>query len=165
MDVDGFDAFEPNVELCKKKNVYRKVWHQQLPSVLEGTWDTVLVCEILEHLDEADVPGVLESLEAAATQRIICTAPNWPYFRGGGDTIVGFNEFEAHKTYIPREYFAERGYQLIGAGFGNPEHPLVRAVHGMEGQWKSALDVLPRLIPELGHTIVAYKDLDAEEPR
>jgi hypothetical protein len=158
MEVDGFDGFEPNVELCQRKSVYRKVWHQRLPSKLEGTWDTVLVCEILEHLDEDDIPGILDTLESVAAQRIICTSPNWPYFRGGSETIVGFNELDAHKTYVPRGYLEERGYEIIGAGFGNPEHPLVQATHGMRGDWKRALEFLPRLLPELAHTIVAYKD-------
>lgn len=160
MEVDGFDAFLPNIALCQSKNVYRKVWHQQLPSPIQGKWDTVLASEILEHLSEEDVPGVMEALEQAATGRIIFTTPNWAYYRGGGDTIVGYNEFEAHKTHIPREYFLERDYTVIGAGFGNPTHPVVGAFSVMQGDWKGALEILPRLIPELAHTIVAYKDLD-----
>jgi SAM-dependent methyltransferase len=163
MEVDGLDAFEPNVELCQKKSVYRKVWLQRLPSPLEGSWDTVLASEIIEHVGEDDVPAVLEALERAARLRIIFTTPNWPYFRGGGDTIVGYNEFEAHRTYVPREYFLERGYTIIGAGFGNPAHPLTQAVGPMQGDWKNALTSLPLLFPELAHTIVAYKDLDGEE--
>jgi FkbM family methyltransferase len=159
MEVDGLDAFEPNVALCTQKNVYRKVWHQQLPGTLSGSWDTVLACEVLEHLDQQDVEQVLDALERVATQRIICTSPNWPYFRGGGDTIVGFNEYEAHKAYVSRQRLVERGYTIIGAGFGNPEHPVVRAVHEMKGDWKMALELLPRLLPELAHTIVAYKDV------
>lgn len=160
MEVDGFDAFLPNVSLCLKKNVYRRVWQQQLPSILSGRWDTVLASEILEHLDEEHVPDVLQTLEKAAKRRVIITTPNWECFRGGGDTIVGYNEFEAHKTYIPREYFLERDYTVIGAGFGNPTHPVVSAFRGMQGDWKSALELLPRLIPELAHTVVAYKDVD-----
>lgn len=161
MEVDGFDAFLPNVALCLKKNVYRRVWQQQLPSALSGRWDTVLASEILEHLDEEHVPEVLETLEKAAKRRIIITTPNWAYFRGGGDTIVGYNEFEAHKTYIPRDYFLERDYTVVGAGFGNPTHPVVNAFRSMQGDWKNALELLPRLIPELAHTVVAFKDVDA----
>lgn len=166
MEVDGLDAFLPNVGLCQQKGVYRKVWHQRLPGpIVEsgGRWDTVLASEILEHLDEESIPEVLDELERVAIRRIICTTPNWPAHRGGSDTLVGYNEFEAHRTYIPRDYFIERGYRLIGAGFGNPTHPLVGAVHGMQGDWKSALEILPRLLPELAHTIVAYLDLDTEE--
>lgn len=164
MEVDGLDAFEPNVALCQRRGVYRKVWHQRLPGPLEGRWDTVLASEILEHLDEQDVDAVLDSLERVATRRIICTTPNWPHYRGGSDTRVGYNQFEAHKTYVPREYFLERGYQLIGAGFGDPTHPVVSAVQAMQGTWKSALEILPRLLPELAHTIVAYRDVEDPSP-
>lgn len=159
MSVDGFDAFLPNVQLCARKGIYRKVWQQRLPGKLHGSWDTVLACEILEHLDQQDVEPVLDMLESVAGQRIICTSPNWPYFRGGSDTFVGFNEFDAHKAYISRQYFIDRGYKVIGGGFGNPEHPLVQAIQGMTGEWKSALELLPRLLPELAHTIIAYKDI------
>lgn len=158
--VDGLDAFAPNVDLCRKLGVYRSLWHKELPCTLEGTWDTVLACEVLEHLEEAHVPAVLEALERAATRRLIVTTPNWPCFRGGGETIVGFNPFEAHKTYIPREFLLERDFTIIGAGFGNPSHPVVGAVHQMQGDWKPALDGLARLVPELAHTIVAYKDIN-----
>lgn len=160
LEVDGFDAFEPNVGLCQGRGVYRRVWHQQLPSAIDGRWDTVLACEILEHLEQDHVDGVLAELERVAARRIICTAPNWPYYRGGSETIVGFNEFDAHKAHIPREVFLDRGYRLIGAGFGNPYHPVVQAMQSVEGEWKAALEFLPRLLPELAHTIVACRDLD-----
>src|SRR5438552_1358311 len=47
--VDGFDAFEPNVAHCRRSGCYRKLWQQTLPSALDGTWDTVLACEVIEH--------------------------------------------------------------------------------------------------------------------
>lgn len=163
LEVDGFDAFPQNVALCQQKGVYRRVFQHQLPAPLAGAWDTVLACEILEHLEGDDVAPVLDLLERLATLRVICTAPNWPYFREGGQTRVGYNPFEAHKTFIPREFFLDRGYRVFGAGFGNPTHPVVRALQlsDPQGAWTGAREVLPRLVPELAHTLVAIKDLDA----
>src|SRR5687768_10925265 len=60
--VDGFDAFEPNVELCARSGSYRRVWHQRMPSPLPGSWDTVLACEIIEHIDQSEVEHVLNVL-------------------------------------------------------------------------------------------------------
>ena len=47
--VDGFDAFERNVDYCKKQNAYRRVWQQCMPSPLADPWDTVLAirCPLL----------------------------------------------------------------------------------------------------------------------
>ena len=100
LEVDGFDAFPQNVALCQSKGVYRRVFQHQLPAPLTGAWDTVLACEILEHLEGDDVAPVLEQLERLATLRVICTAPNWPYFREGGQTRVGYNPFEGGKQAV-----------------------------------------------------------------
>src|SRR5262249_36773399 len=89
--IDGFDAFEPNLELCTRGGAYRNVWRHTLPSPLPGQWDTVLACEIIEHLPEADATRAIDVLEQAARRRVIFSTPNWHYLRGGGDTIVGYN--------------------------------------------------------------------------
>ncbi len=158
--VDGFDAFVPNVEFCAKQNCYRQVWHQAMPSPLEGKWDTVLACEFIEHLEQNVVEDVLGILEGAAKKRIILSTPNWPYYRGGGETLVGYNDLEAHRSYVSREFFRRRGYKLIGAGFGNPTNFWVRAVKKFNLSWESALDSIPRVFVRLGHSLVAYKDID-----
>jgi SAM-dependent methyltransferase len=118
--VDGIDAFPPNIEFCARQGTYRKVWHHLLPEPLDGKWDTVVACEVIEHLQPADVDRAFAVLEAAASQRLILSTPNYPDFRPGGDTLTGHNDFEAHHSYISRDEFSRRGYKLIGAGFGYP---------------------------------------------
>jgi 2-polyprenyl-3-methyl-5-hydroxy-6-metoxy-1,4-benzoquinol methylase len=156
--VDGFDAFEGNVEACRRYGGYRRVWQQQLPSPLEGRWDTVLACEVIEHLPPEHVDDVITQLESVAARRIIFSTPNWPYFRGGDDTAYGYNEFEAHHSYVSRDTFKRRGYAIEGAGFGlNPTLRITRLVRrlGLSG----ALELLPRRIPAWGDVIVAHKNL------
>lgn len=155
--VDGFDAFEPNVELCARTGTYRRVWRQELPSPLEGAWDTVLAAELIEHVAEEHVEEVVALLEHAARRRVIFSTPNFPAFRGGGDTIAGFNEWEAHRAYVPRSFFVKRGYRLLGAGFGNPRHPVVRALRPL--RLATSLHSVPRRLPSLAETIVAFKDV------
>ncbi|MEQ8971689.1 MAG: methyltransferase domain-containing protein [Coleofasciculus sp. C1-SOL-03] len=157
--VDGFDAFLPNVEFCSKHSCYRKVWHQVMPSPLTGTWDTVLACEFIEHIEQKAVEEVIEILEGAAKKRVIFSTPNWPYYRGGGDTILGYNDLEAHLSYVSRDFFGRRGYTLIGAGFGNPTNLVVRAVKKLKFSWEPALQSIPRMFPKLGHSLVAYKNI------
>jgi len=156
--VDGCDAFLPNVELGRKHNAYRKIWQQILPSPFSDTWDTVLACEIIEHIPQDKVEETLVQLEQAANKRLIISTPNWPYYRGGGETIVGYNDYEAHVSYLPRSYFKQRGYTLIGAGWGNPTNFWVRVARRLNLPIREALQSLPRALPALGESLVAYKD-------
>jgi 2-polyprenyl-3-methyl-5-hydroxy-6-metoxy-1,4-benzoquinol methylase len=155
--VDGIDAFLPNVEYCARQSCYRRVWQQALPSPLPSTWDTVLACEILEHIPQERVEETLAILENAAVQRIIISTPNFENLRGGGDTFLGYNDFEAHLSHTPRSFFAARGYRLVGAGFGNPESRVAWLLRKAK-RLRPAYEGLPRLFPSLGISLVAYKD-------
>ena len=156
-EVDGIDAFAPNVELCSKGGAYRKVWQHALPAPIAGSWDMVLACEVIEHLPQADVAAAVDALERVALRRIVFTTPNFPAFRGGVDTIVGHNEFDAHRSYVPRSFFLERGYRLLGAGWGNPQNPLVR--YAARARLAPSLHSTVRRLPALAESIVAVKDI------
>lgn len=156
--VDGFDVFEPNLEMCKRGGAYRKLWHHKLPDALRGEWDTVLACEIIEHLPEAEAYQAIEMLEKVARRRVIFSTPNWEYLRGSGQTIFGENEYEAHLSYIPRSYFRKRGYTIIGAGFGNPHSYFCRLLDLFPVPGLAALGSLPLVFPSFGFQYVAFKD-------
>lgn len=158
--VDGIDAFPPNIEFCARQGTYRKVWHHLLPDPLDGKWDTVVACEVIEHLQPADVDRAFAVLEAAARQRLILSTPNYPDFRPGGDTLTGHNDFEAHHSYISRDEFSRRGYKLIGAGFGYPGCEFSGAVHRFNPALIDILQSVSRAFPSLATSIVAYKDVD-----
>jgi SAM-dependent methyltransferase len=155
--VDGFDAFAANIEHCRSSGNYRELWQQTLPGSLDGVWDTVLACELIEHLPQEAVEEALDQLEHAARRRIIVTTPNAPALRGGAETILGFNEFEAHLSYVPAETFRRRGYKLRGAGWGNPQSRVVRL--GTRLRLAATLQSVPRNFPALGETLVAVKDM------
>lgn len=158
--VDGFDAFQSNVDYCRKHNSYRRVWQQTLPSQLEERWDTVLACEVIEHIEQESVEQVISTLEKAAKRRIIISTPNWPDYRPGADTMVGYNDREAHLSYLPRSFFRKRGYTLLGAGFGNPRNFPSRVIRKLFFSSAPMLDSLPRVLPSFARSLVAYKDLD-----
>jgi SAM-dependent methyltransferase len=157
--VDGFDAFEPNVEHCRRRGTYRRVWQQTLPSPLEGRWDTVLASEILEHVPQEQVEEVLVLLEGAAARRIVVSTPNSLALRPGSDTPVGFNPYEAHLSHAPRELFRRRGYKVRGVGFGRYDSRL--AVTTKRLGIRASLTSLPRRLPAIAETIVAFKDVDS----
>jgi SAM-dependent methyltransferase len=157
--IDGLDAFQPNVDFCSRKSCYSRVWQQVMPSPLKGKWDIVLACEIIEHVDQRQLDELMDILEGAAKKRVILTTPNWPYYRDGGETLVGWNDYEAHLSYVSRDYFKKRGYKVIGAGFGNPKLRIVGLIKRFADFLTPALESLPRLLPFLGESIVVYKDM------
>lgn len=155
--VDGFDAFPENVSLLKNSIAYRKVWDHLLPNPIEGTWDTVIACELIEHVPQDQVEATLSILEKAASKRIILTTPNHAAYRDGVETVAGFNKFEAHLSYVDRKFFRKRGYKLIGCGIGySIPARIIRKFFPF---------LLPFLLPFsarwpwLAENIVAYKDV------
>ncbi|GAA6621796.1 class I SAM-dependent methyltransferase [Scytonema sp. NUACC26] len=158
--VDGVDAFQANVEYCSLQKCYRTVWHQVMPSPLEDKWDTVLACEIIEHIEQEKVESFLNILEKAANKRVIISTPNYPCFREGSETIVGFNDFEAHLSYVSsRDDFRRRGYKLVGGGLRKWTKYPGLFVEQLIAPWKLGFESISKLIPFLADSIVAYKDL------
>ena len=183
--VDGIDAFAPNVAFCAKLPYYRNVQRVVLPAQIKGTWDTVIAIDVLEHIPQKKMLKALDILEQAAGKRIIVSTPNWPAYREGGHTDLGFNEYEAHLSYVSRKLLRERGYTILGAGFGNPDSFLVkwaakraaaqdaRASGGKKGheeedmdyrksglrRLRFTLETVPRMLPSQAVTIVAFKDI------
>jgi SAM-dependent methyltransferase len=171
--VDGFDAFLPNVNFCSKTSFYRKVWQQKLPSEIKGKWDTVLAVEIIEHIPQRDVSKTLDALEKAAKKRVIISTPNFPAYREGSNTKLGFNKYEAHLSHMPARFLKKRGYKILSVGMVNPDLWLVKllklfmkkskrkkSVQGENSISKiRAFDLIPLIFSKLGHTLIAYKDV------
>lgn len=158
--IEGLDAFQENVDFCSRHQCYSRVWQQVMPSPLEGQWDTVLAPEFIEHLPEEQIEEAVTILERAARKRVIFTTPNMPALRDGHDTLVGFNKYEAHLSYVPRSWFTKRGYRLIGAGWGNHTHLFVKVVRRLHLPFESGLHSLPTVFPSLGKQVIAVKDME-----
>ena len=154
--VDGFDAFAGNVEHCLRRGVYRRVWQQSLPSTIEGSWDTVLAVEVVEHVPPDAVAETLDALEAAARRRVIVSTPNSELLRPGMDTPTGFNPYEAHLSYVSRDLLRARGYTIRGVGFGRYNSTL--AVTAKRLRLRRTLTSVTWRLPRIAETIVATKD-------
>jgi 2-polyprenyl-3-methyl-5-hydroxy-6-metoxy-1,4-benzoquinol methylase len=161
--VDGFDAFAPNVEYVKKLGVYRDVWQAELPCVFpRGKYTTILASEVLEHLPIEAVGETLDQFEAAATQRVIVSTPNWKCLRDGSETFLGKNQYDHHLSYVSAKFLRKRGYKIFGAGFGNPRtlsvKLFVRPLRLFGVKDFSIFDSLSKRWPSLAHTIIAIRD-------
>jgi len=163
--VDALDAFAPNVEYVKKLGVYRDVWQAQLPCELpRGKYTTILASEVLEHLHLGAVGKTLDEFEAAATERVVVTTPNWEYLRdGGGKTFLGINALEDHLSYVSADFLKKRGYKIYGAGFGNPRAYSVKFMFHFFRLFGvrdfSIFSSLSMKFPSLGALTVAVKDI------
>jgi SAM-dependent methyltransferase len=161
--VDAVDAFAPNVEYVKRLNVYRNVWQAVLPCPLpRDTYTTILASEVLEHLPESALDQTFNELEAAALERVIVTTPNWEYLRGGSTSFLGSNEFDHHLSFVSPRSLRRRGYQIYGAGFGNPRTWSLKLVcvtlRALGVRDFSLFASLTKRFHSLAHTIVATKD-------
>jgi 2-polyprenyl-3-methyl-5-hydroxy-6-metoxy-1,4-benzoquinol methylase len=151
--VDGFDACAEFVELQKSRGVYRKVWKHLLPQPLEGSWDTILACELLEHLPIESVEPAVNMLEKCAVKRLIFSTPNYECLR-----TCESNPYDSHLCYVSGHFFKMRGYRLIGAGWCNPKLRGSKLLHrlGLEFLFYG----FPSKFPFLGAQLVAVKDFD-----
>lgn len=165
--VDGIDGFPPNIDYCKKLGVYRDLQVKMLPCDLgHREYDTVLACEIVEHLQESQVSSFFESIEKAAIKRVIITTPNFLYLRPGHNTMTGFNRLEAHKCYISREYLQKRDYKIFGSGFTLKNHlrmmritQLLKSI-GLNVRYPGeVLKGFAYYFPSFGQDLIAYKDI------
>ena len=163
-EVDGLDAFEDNIKYVEKLGVYRRVWHDVLPcQIPRNTYSTILASEVLEHLPIETVAKVLDEFEASASERIVITTPNWECLRGGVETFLGMNQFDAHLSFVNPSFLKDRGYKVLGAGIGNPRtiqaRVLGRCLKLLRIKDTTTLYSASKYLPSIAHTIVAYKDL------
>ena len=91
------------------------------------------------------------------SRRVIVSTPNARYLREAHDTLVGFNPLEAHLSEVPRSLLADRGYKVLGAGFGRYDSRL--AMTAKRFRLRTSLWSTTRRVPRFAETIVAFKDV------
>ena len=59
----------------------------------------------------------------------VVTTPNYPCLRDGGQTLDGFNEYEAHQYNLRFVEFRSLGFtQIVGIGLKTPSFKMSRAL-------------------------------------
>lgn len=117
-EITGLDAFLPNVKRLHEQKVYREVLHVVCPPLPFGdqTYDTVLLIELIEHLEEIAGLNLILEAKRVARHRVVLSTPNFSSLRPGHETITGFNAMEAHVSYWKRRALKKLGFKLYGAG-------------------------------------------------
>lgn len=117
--IAGVDLFEPHVQQLVREGIYDDVRLGDACNLPfdDKSFDSVIACEVLEHLPEHKGENLLIELKRVARQCIVVSTPNFPCLRGGGETLDGFNPYEAHKHIYSYSEFAALGFtQIMGVG-------------------------------------------------
>jgi len=117
--VAGVDVFPPHVESLRAEGIYDDVRVGDAVALPfdDQSFDTVIACEVLEHLTAEQGPLLMRELRRVARQGFIVSTPTFPCLRGGNETLDGFNPHEAHQhIYSFREFHSLGFTQIIGVG-------------------------------------------------
>lgn len=117
-EVVGIDGFFPNVQKAIQNGCYRTVIHGLLPLLPfeNQSFDSVLLIEIVEHMEAGKDLQLIQEAKRVARRRVILSTPNFPTPRPGHKTMTGYNEMEAHLSFLSRRTLRRLGFRLYGAG-------------------------------------------------
>jgi len=118
-EITGCDGYLPNVYLARRSSSYTRVIHTIFPPLpfKDNSFDTVLLLEVIEHLNDGDGRKLIDESKRVASYRVVISTPNWSAFREAHTTITGWNPLEAHLSYWPRHVLRRLGFKLYGAGW------------------------------------------------
>jgi SAM-dependent methyltransferase len=134
VEVTGIDLFEPHIRALRTHGIYD---HLQVASATElpfpdKSFDSAVACEVVEHLDQEGGRKLIAELKRVCRLSFVVTTPNYPCLRGGGESMNGFNEYEAHKHNFLYPEFRNLGFtQIAGVGLKTPSYKLSRALDGL----------------------------------
>src|SRR5579863_3999894 len=117
--VTGIDLFEPHIRSLQREGIYDAVVVAAATNLpfRDKAFDSAIACEVLEHLTEADGPKLMSELQRVSRFGFVVTTPNFACLRGGGETLDGFNEHEAHQHNFLYGEFSRLGFtQIVGIG-------------------------------------------------
>lgn len=129
--VTGVDLFEPHIRSLKEEGIYDSVHvaHATNLPFEDKSFDSAIACEVLEHLPQAEGPTLIAELKRVSRLSFVVTTPNYPCLRPGGETLDGFNEYEAHRHNFLYKEFRKLGFtQVVGVGLKTPSWKLSRAL-------------------------------------
>ncbi|NHJ31526.1 MAG: class I SAM-dependent methyltransferase [Asgard group archaeon] len=111
----GCDLFRPYLHFCQGlSNVYDYLVRcdaRYLP-FKEGSFDTVLVAEVLEHLNKADGEKIFAESERCAKKKIIISTPQYPFHQEALDK----NVHQEHISRYTAKDLKKRGFVIYGVG-------------------------------------------------
>ncbi|MDO8748755.1 MAG: class I SAM-dependent methyltransferase [Candidatus Omnitrophota bacterium] len=108
----GVDIFEPSVRESRRKKVHSAYIVADINRLefKPNSFDAVVACEVLEHLDKEDGLLLLERMEVWARKKVLVSCPNG-YFPQAA--LYG-NPHQVHRSGWDIEEIKNRGYSAYG---------------------------------------------------
>ena len=161
----GVDLYEPWLAESRVKAIhdeYRELDVRRLGEHFEAaSFDVVLACDLLEHLEREDGARLLEAIARIARRRIVILTPNGyvPQEATWG------NPLQVHRSGWTVEEMRTLGYAVEGVNglraFRGPCGTIRRRPRFIWGKAARASEPLVRRFPRLAFHILCVKDLVA----
>jgi len=123
LKITGVDLFQPHIDSLQDKGIYDELKccsATELPFE-DQSFDSAVCCEVLEHLTRPEGPKFFAELKRVCRQGFVITTPFYDCIRGGGETLDGFNPYEAHQYCYKAAEFRDLGFtQMVGVGMQLP---------------------------------------------
>ena len=161
----GVDIFGRWIAESAAKGIHDEYVEMSVLAIAErfgtGSFDVVLCCDLLEHLDKRDGESLLTQMEEVARSRVVVLTPNGFVPQGA----TWGNPHQVHRSGWAAAEFREREYDVTG--FGGLAH-----LRGERGtiRWRprpmwsalaSLTEPIVRFRPELGYHLLAVKHVAA----
>lgn len=158
-EIVGCDGYKENVSMCRNNGCYKEVLNIVVPPLPfdDCSFDTVLLIEIIEHLEKDHAYGLIRESQRVARHRVILSTPNYPDLRKGTLTITGFNPLDSHLSYMDRAQLRSFGFKLIGCGLG-PGSGYLRGILRRTGLLKWYESRFRQSCGFLGHCFPVFAD-------
>lgn len=151
----GVETYDYYIELSKQRNIHAEYIQEDIRNLdLEtGSFDIVLLAQVLEHLPKDEGYRLLKKTEKWARKKVIVTTPNGFLEKAAIDN----NEDQEHLSGWTVDELKELGYRVLGSsGF-----KLIRERCMPKVYWRAMFNmtsVLTPYLPKLAFQLFAVKE-------
>jgi len=106
------DIFEPVLKEARAAHTHSAYMLADIARMefKSGSFDAVVLCEVLEHMDKQSGLNLLEKAEGWAMKKVLISSPNGYYAQAD---ILG-NPYQVHRSGWEVKEMADRGYKAYG---------------------------------------------------
>jgi O-antigen ligase/SAM-dependent methyltransferase len=108
----GVDAHRPSIQASRRAQIHDDYLEQQVTELdaEPGSFDAVVLLDLIEHLERDDARALLERAERIARRRVVVSTPNGFVPQDG----YGDNAWQVHRSGWTVADLEQRGYRVYG---------------------------------------------------
>jgi hypothetical protein len=160
----GIDAFQPSLERSRAAGIHHEYRLMNAMDIArefpERSFDVVLACDLIEHLEKSDGLRLLEMMERLARKKVIVYTPNGFLEQREYDG----NRYQVHLSGWEVEEMQERGYRVNGIMGWKPLRGEFAAVRLWPGGFWGRVSLLTQGMtyerPKRAFALLCVKEVD-----